>query len=238
MLFSGVSALAVAGGLYLGRAAPERPAVAASTVGESVVVSRLVIRFAAEADSGRLATRAEAETALRAIGRSMGEVFAYIHPTAGLSHVVRWTAPTKGRDLDGVLRALRADPRVAQVEVDGVAHRALNPNDELFADGREILWNLKAPSGVRAGGMNLPTAWNRTRSAVPQIAVTPSATRKVSVATRVAVVLPAKVSATPTPYRMVPAAAVWLRNTGWLKRPLPAVAEPASTDTNESFVVS
>ncbi len=170
-VFAGVSAVAVAGGLLLDRAAPERPAVAASTVGESVVASRLVIRFAAEADSGRLATRAEAETALRAIGRSMGEVFAYSHPTAGLSHVVRWSAPNKGRDLEGLLRALRADRRVAEVEVDGVAHRALNPNDELFADGREILWNLKAPSGARAGGMNLPTAWNRTRGAGVTVAV-------------------------------------------------------------------
>jgi len=170
-VLAGVSTLAVAGGLFLGRAAPERPTTAASTVGESVVASRLVIRFAAEAESGRLATRAEAESALRAIGRSMGEVFAYSHPTAGLSHVVRWRASPQGGDLVGLLRALRADRRVAQVEVDGVAHRALTPNDELYADAREILWNLKAPSGARAGGMNLPIAWDRTRGAGVTVAV-------------------------------------------------------------------
>ena len=170
-MLAGISVLAVAGGLHLGRTVPEQPVAAAPAADGAVVASRLIIRFAAEAESGRLATRAEAESSLRAIGRSVGAALTYIHPTAGLSHVVRWSAPPEGGDLDGLLRALGADPRVAQVELDGVAHRALNPNDELFADAREILWNLKAPSGVRAGGMNLPTAWNRTRGAGITVAV-------------------------------------------------------------------
>jgi hypothetical protein len=170
-LLAGVSTLAVAGSLLLDRAAPHRSADRPAPAAETVVASRLIIRFAAEAESGRLASRAEAESALRAIGRSLGAAFAYSHPTAGLSHVVRWRAPSEGGDLEGLLRDLRADPRVSQVEVDGVVRRALTPNDELYADAREILWNLKAPSGARAGGMNLPIAWDRTRGAGVTVAV-------------------------------------------------------------------
>jgi serine protease len=135
------------------------------------VLPRLMVRFAAEASSGLLATRAEADTALQATGRRLGARFVYGHPTAGLSHVVALQTPIPSGDVDAFLAALRADPAVASVELDAVARPALIPNDELFNDSRDILWNLKGTSGPRQGGINLPTAWNRTRGAGVTVAV-------------------------------------------------------------------
>jgi serine protease len=171
-VLAGVSALAVAGGLFLGRTAPDRSTATPSNAAQPAVASRLIIRFAAEAVSGRLATRDEAESALRALSRAVAVDLDYGHPTAGLSHVVRLRAPLTRAQLDALLGALRADPAVAHLEVDAIAQRALNTNDELFVDAREILWNLKAPSGAsRAGGINVPTAWNRSRGAGITVAV-------------------------------------------------------------------
>ena len=65
-----------------------RPQPVAGTVGASVS-PRLVLRFAAEAASGRLASREQADAALLQLTRSLGRPFEYSHPTAGLSHVVR-----------------------------------------------------------------------------------------------------------------------------------------------------
>ena len=147
-----------------------RPQPVAGTVGASVS-PRLVLRFAAEAASGRLASREQADAALLQLTRSLGRPFEYSHPTAGLSHVVRLQSPLPAGEWAAFLQALRTDPTVASVEVDAVARRALLPNDELFIDVREILWNLKGDSGARRGGINLPTAWNRTRGAGVTIAV-------------------------------------------------------------------
>ena len=167
--------LAGAVGFWLSRAPSGQPADHAATTAAATtkgpVSARLLIRFAAEADSGRLATRAEAEHALRGLARDIGARLHYSHPTAGLSHVVRLSGVRADADFDTLLRALRGRSEVAHVEVDAVAYRALSPNDELFGDGREILWNLKAPNGSRAGGMNLPTAWDRTRGAGITVAV-------------------------------------------------------------------
>ncbi len=156
----------------VGGRAPSQAASGVSAAADTASVSpRLVVRFAGEAQTGRLFTRAEAEQSLRAVGRTVDRDFEYSHPTSGLSHVVRLRSPLPEGALDGFLRALRADPAVAAVEVDAVVRRAANTNDELFVDSREILWNLKGPSGDRRGGMNLPTAWNRTRGAGVVVAV-------------------------------------------------------------------
>lgn len=165
------TALLGIGGLWLLlQPDPPRPQPVAGTAGSSVS-PRLVVRFAAEAASGRLASREQADASLLQLTRSLGRSFEYSHPTAGLSHVVRLQLPLPAGELAAFLQALRADPTVASVEVDAVARRALLPNDELFNDVREILWNLKGDSGARRGGINLPTAWNRTRGAGVTIAV-------------------------------------------------------------------
>ena len=170
-VFAGLAGLHGLATLPAVRAVTAGAPVPAPVVAEAAVMPRLVLRFAAEADSGRLASRAEAAAMLDSVGRRLGAGFTYGHPTAGLSHVVRLRAPVPSRDLDALLGALRADPAVAAVEVDAVARRALNPNDELFNDTREILWNLKGTSGPRQGGVNLPTAWNRSRGAGVTVAV-------------------------------------------------------------------
>lgn len=144
---------------------------ATAAPGVALVAPRLIVRFSGEAASGQLASRTEAEAALRALGRRLGRDFVYSHPTAGLSHVVGLAAPLPAEALDGFLRALHATGEVAEVEVDGMARRALTPNDELFADTREILWNLKGASGSRNGGINVPNAWSRTRGAGVTVAV-------------------------------------------------------------------
>jgi serine protease len=162
--------LGIGGLLLLLQADSPRSQPVAGTVGASVS-PRLVVRFSAEAASGRLASREQADASLRQLTRSLGRSFEYSHPTAGLSHVVRLQAPLPADEMPAFLQALRADPTVASVEVDAVARRALLPNDELFIDVREILWNLKGDSGARRGGINLPTAWNRTRGAGITIAV-------------------------------------------------------------------
>ncbi|MFM7797567.1 MAG: S8 family serine peptidase, partial [Planctomycetota bacterium] len=144
---------------------------AATTVAaESRAAARLVVRFAPEAASGRLATRAEAEASLHRVSRALGLTLAYGRPTANLAHLVQVRLPSAGA-LEDAVRRLRADPAVALVEVDAVVRPALTPDDELFNDSREIQWNLKAPSGTRNGGANLPTAWDRTRGAGVTVAV-------------------------------------------------------------------
>lgn len=137
----------------------------------TTVSPRMVVRFAAEAASGRLASRAEAEATLDRLARELGRPLQYSHPTAGLSHVIHLRSPLPAAELDGALQRLRTHPAVADLEVDATVRRAANTNDELFVDAREILWNLKAPSGPRQGGMNLPTAWNRSRGQGVVVAV-------------------------------------------------------------------
>lgn len=159
------------GGRAASQAASGVGPAAASAAASASVSPRLVVRFAGEAATGRLFTRPQAERSLRVIGHAVAGEFEYSHPTSGLSHVVRLRSPLPEGELDGFLRALRADPAIAAVEVDAVVRRAANTNDELFTDTREILWNLKGPSGDRLGGMNLPTAWNRTRGAGVVVAV-------------------------------------------------------------------
>ena len=154
-----------------GRAASQAASGVGPAAASASVSPRLVVRFAGEAATGRLFTRPQAERSLRVIGHAVDGEFEYSHPTSGLSHVVRLRSPLPEGELDGFLRALRADPAIAAVEVDAVVRRAANTNDELFTDTREILWNLKGPSGDRLGGMNLPTAWNRTRGAGVVVAV-------------------------------------------------------------------
>ena len=170
-----LSALAL-GAAWLGRGsvgsfvAVSEPAVATSVAAERQAAARLVVRFAPEAASGRLATRAEAEAGLRRVGRALGLTLSYGRPTSNLAHLVHVRLPSAGT-LEDAVRRLRADPAVALVEVDAVVRPALTPDDELFNDAREIQWNLKAPAGARNGGANLPTAWDRTRGAGVTVAV-------------------------------------------------------------------
>ncbi|MFM7625530.1 MAG: S8 family serine peptidase, partial [Gammaproteobacteria bacterium] len=154
----------------VGSLVAESDPAATTVAAESQAAARLVVRFAPEAASGRLATRAEAEASLHRVSRALGLTLAYGRPTANLAHLVQVRLPSAGA-LEDALRRLRADPAVALVEVDAVVRPALTPDDELFNDAREIQWNLKAPAGARNGGANLPTAWDRTRGAGVTVAV-------------------------------------------------------------------
>jgi len=132
-------------------------------------VTQLIVRFRDDVATRRL-NRPSGER-LRAMAARGGVVVGYRRPTADLSHVLRMDAPLRRLEAEAVARRLRQDPAIASVEIDEYLFPLLTPNDTFYNDARDVQWHLKPPSAERAGGANLPGAWDITRGRGAVVAV-------------------------------------------------------------------
>ncbi len=132
--------------------------------------TQLIVRFRDETRSG---TRV-AMTVPRVDGlsRSAGTQLLYRRPMAELAHVFRLREALSQPAAQALAARLRRDPAVADVEVDELLYPQSTPNDTMYVDTVvERLWSLKAPTTLRAGGVNLPAAWQISRGKGVVVAV-------------------------------------------------------------------
>lgn len=132
-------------------------------------ITQVIVRFRDDLAVGRL-NRPSGER-LQALSSRGGMAVGYRRPTADLSHVLRLAEPLERGAAERVVQRLREDPSVASVEIDEYLFPLFVPNDTFFNDPRDIQWHLKAPSATRAGGANLPGAWDITRGRGAVVAV-------------------------------------------------------------------
>ena len=132
-------------------------------------ITQIIVRFRDDLVTGRL-TRPSGER-LQSLSSRSGIAVGYRRPTSDLSHVLRFAEPLERGDAERVIQRLRQDPTVANVEIDEYLFPLLVPNDTFFTDARDVQWHLKPPSAERAGGANLPGAWDITRGRGAVIAV-------------------------------------------------------------------
>lgn len=106
------------------------------------------------------------------LSKSAGAQLLYRRPMAALAHVFRLRDPLPRAAAESLAVRLRQASGIAAVEIDEYMFPLLEPNDPSYADATvERMWSLKAPTALRAGGINLPTAWGLTRGQGAVVAV-------------------------------------------------------------------
>ena len=136
-----------------GRALATRP---------SPPVTQLIVRFHDETTSGERV--AMTVPRVDGLSKTAGAQLLYRRPMAELAHVFRFADPVTQTEAEAVAARLRRDPAIADVEIDDYLFPLFEPNDGFYVNTTvERMWYLKAPTAIRAGGANLPTAWDITR---------------------------------------------------------------------------
>ena len=132
--------------------------------------SQLIVRFREEQARGeRVAMTVPRVDGLSKTG---GVQLLYRRPMVELAHVFRFAEPVSVAEAEAVAARLRRDPAIADVEIDDYLFPLFDPNDGFYANTTvERMWHLKAPTALRAGGANLPTAWDITRGSGVVVAV-------------------------------------------------------------------
>ena len=132
--------------------------------------SQLIVRFRDEQAQGeRVAMTVPRVDGLSKTG---GTHLLYRRPMVELAHVFRFAGPVTQAEAEAVAARLRRDPAIADVEIDDYLFPLFEPNDGFYINTTiERMWHLKAPAGVRAGGANLPAAWDITRGSGVVVAV-------------------------------------------------------------------
>jgi serine protease len=132
--------------------------------------SQLIVRFRDEQARGeRVAMTVPRVDGLSKTGRTH---LLYRRPMVELAHVFRFAAPVTRAEAEVVAARLRLDPAVAEVEIDDYLFPLFEPNDAFYTNTTiERMWHLKAPTALRAGGVNLPAAWDITRGGGAVVAV-------------------------------------------------------------------
>lgn len=147
-----------------GRALVSRPAP---------LPSQLIVRFRDEQAS--IERVAMTVPRVDGLSRAAGTQLLYRRPMIDRAHVFRFAEPVTSAQAEAVAARLRRDPAVAAVEVDDYLYPLAEPNDPFYTDTTiERMWHLKAPTGGRVGGLNLPAAWDITRGAGVVVAVVDS----------------------------------------------------------------
>ncbi|MFM7798028.1 MAG: S8 family serine peptidase, partial [Planctomycetota bacterium] len=106
------------------------------------------------------------------LSKVAGAQLLYRRPMAELAHVFRLREALSPAAAQTLAARLRRDPAVADVEVDDLLYPQAAPNDTMYVDTTvERLWSLKAPTTLRAGGINVPAAWDISRGKDVVVAV-------------------------------------------------------------------
>ena len=165
-----LSMLLPGGGSATAEAAPLKTGGRAMAPRTAPPPSQLIVRFRDEQTRGeRIAMTVPRVDGLSKSGRSH---LLYRRPMIDLAHVFRFADPVTQAEAEAVAARLRRDPAVAEVEIDDYLFPLFEPNDGFYTNTVvERMWHLKAPTALRAGGINLPAAWDITRGAGVVVAV-------------------------------------------------------------------
>ena len=132
--------------------------------------SQLIVRFRDEQVRGERV--AMTVPRVDGLSKTAGSHLLYRRPMVELAHVFRFADPVTQTEAEAVAARLRRDPAIADVEIDDYLFPLFEPNDGFYVNTTvERMWHLKAPTAIRAGGANLPTAWDITRGGGAVVAV-------------------------------------------------------------------
>jgi serine protease len=132
--------------------------------------SQLIVRFRDEQARGE--RTAMTVPRVDGLSKTGGTHLLYRRPMVELAHVFRFAEPVTQAEAEVVAARLRRDPGIAEVEIDDYLFPLFEPNDGSYINTTvERMWHLKSPTTVRAGGANLPTAWDVTRGSGVVVAV-------------------------------------------------------------------
>ena len=153
--------------------APANPV--ATQLAEAAPVSRLIIRYRTGIKLGTAAVaagateRAQAAAQMERSANLAGEGrMHYLKSVSSSLHVAALDQPMPAAEAQALMQRLRSDPAVLDVMVDQRVKPHLVPNDPLFTSGEQ--WHLQSPDVV-VGGLNAPSAWDRSTGAGVVIAV-------------------------------------------------------------------
>ncbi|MEU8761564.1 S8 family serine peptidase [Streptomyces sp. NPDC048659] len=128
----------------------------------SAPVDKVIVTYKSSAAEAGSNTAAKSDAADKAA--ATGEKLSFERRLAGGAALVDLGGSATKQDVAEVMDAFRADPQVASVEPDIRAYAmAVTPNDTDYAKQ----WDLFEPTG----GMNVPTAWDKTTGSGVTVAV-------------------------------------------------------------------
>lgn len=138
------------------------PAAQAMTALPSAPVEKVIVTY--KSKTAEAGSNAAAKSDAAAKGAATGERLAFERRLAGGAALVDLGGSATKQDVAEVMDAFRADPQVASVEPDIRAYAmAVTPNDTDYAKQ----WDLFEATG----GMNVPTAWDKTTGSGVTVAV-------------------------------------------------------------------
>lgn len=138
------------------------PASQAMTTLPSAPVEKVIVTY--KARTAEAGSNAAAKSDAAAKGAETGEALSFERRLAGGAALVDLGDSATKQDVSEVMDAFRADPQVASVEPDIRAYAmAVTPNDTDYAKQ----WDLFEATG----GMNVPTAWDKTTGSGVTVAV-------------------------------------------------------------------
>ncbi|MET9433954.1 S8 family serine peptidase [Streptomyces sp. NPDC006551] len=128
----------------------------------SAPVEKVIVTY--KARTAEAGSNAAAKSDAAAKGAETGEALSFERRLAGGAALVDLGDSATKQDVSEVMDAFRADPQVASVEPDIRAYAmAVTPNDTDYAKQ----WDLFEATG----GMNVPTAWDKTTGSGVTVAV-------------------------------------------------------------------
>lgn len=138
------------------------PVSQAMTTLPSAPVEKVIVTY--KARTAEAGSNAAAKSDAAAKGAETGEALAFERRLAGGAALVDLGDSATKQDVSEVMAAFRADPQVASVEPDIRAYAmAVTPNDTDYAKQ----WDLFEATG----GMNVPSAWDKTTGSGVTVAV-------------------------------------------------------------------
>lgn len=138
------------------------PASQSMTALPSAPVDKVIVTYKSSSAEAGSNTAAKSDAADKAA--KTGEKLSFERRLSGGAALVDLGGSASQQDVAEVMDAFRADPQVASVEPDIRAYAmAVTPDDTDYAKQ----WDLFEPTG----GMNVPTAWNKTTGSGVTVAV-------------------------------------------------------------------
>ncbi|QLC77454.1 S8 family serine peptidase [Pseudomonas sp. LPB0260] len=132
-----------------------------SMLKEGKSYDRFIVKY--RSGSSELANSSLRAQALSQAGQRRGVTVAHVRRTAVGADVIRSARKLARAEAAALLQELAANPNVEYVEVDALLQPVFTPNDSRYNEQ----WHYYEPTG----GINLPTAWDRSTGSGAVVAV-------------------------------------------------------------------
>jgi serine protease len=132
-----------------------------SMLKEGKSYDRFIVKY--RSGSGELANSNQRAQALSQAGQRRGLTVAHVRRTAVGADVIKSARKLARAEAAALLQELAANPNVEYVEVDALLQPVFTPNDSRYNEQ----WHYYEPTG----GINLPTAWDRSTGSGVVVAV-------------------------------------------------------------------